>query len=89
MSATCLREPKNVKVRKDHICQGCGKKILKGEEAVSSSYADGGEAWTFRECQTCREYFDENCRGCGDFEYCIGESYGIGTIAECKRERKR
>ncbi|WP_157998426.1 hypothetical protein [Desulfosporosinus sp. OT] len=47
MSATCLSEPKWVIVRQDHICQRCGKKISKGEEAVSSSFADGGEAWTF------------------------------------------
>lgn len=89
MSATCLSDPKNVKVRKDHICQGCGKKISKGEEAISSSYADGGEAWTFYECHECRDYVVNNCQGCRDADICIELDYRVGTISECRRERER
>lgn len=91
MSATCLSEPKLVKVRKEHQCQGCGKKINKGEEAYSSSFADGGNAWTFWECPECHEYLVSTCgQGqCKDFDFCIGLDYQVGIISECKNERNR
>mgnify|MGYP001294739571 CR=1 FL=1 len=89
MSVSVINEPHKVRVRKPHICQGCGKKIEMGEEATSSTFAEGRDIWTFYECEDCRGYFDSNCNGCRDFEYCIGENYFVGTIKECKRERMR
>jgi hypothetical protein len=89
MSVSVIKEPHIVKVRKPHVCQGCGKKIEIGEQATSATYADGGDIWTFHECDDCRAYFKSNCTGCRDFEYCIGENYSVGTIKECKTDRMR
>lgn len=87
--AEILTDTHLIKTRKDHVCQGCGKKLSKGSECYSTSLADRGQAYTFYECQECREYFTENCIGCEDWDYCIGEQYKVGTIEECERDRKR
>jgi len=84
-----LLERKKVKVRKPHICQGCGKKIETDEIAIVSVVADGGTVWRYYECIVCHEYVESDCRKCGDFDYCIGERYFVGLIKECKDERKR
>lgn len=84
--ADCLQEPKIIKVRKQHVCQGCGIKIDIGESCTVSKFADGGGVYSFYECEPCREHFKLNCNGCKDFDYCIGENYSIGTIKECKAE---
>jgi hypothetical protein len=82
----CLQQPKIVKVRKQHVCQGCGIKINIGESCTVSKVADGGEVYSFYECESCREFYDKNCAGCSDFDYCIGENYFIGSIKKCKDE---
>ena len=82
-----LQKPKKVKVRKDHICQGCGKKIIKGEKATYSKYVGDGLVWYFYECSECREYYKDNCSDCKDYRECIGENYELGIIKECRYEK--
>lgn len=85
-----LLQSKKVKTRKVHICQGCGKKLEKGENIQADTLVDGGEIWRFYHCDDCWEYMQKNCNSCPDHdETCIGEHYPIGTIADCKRERER
>ncbi|OPY87466.1 MAG: hypothetical protein A4E71_01004 [Smithella sp. PtaU1.Bin162] len=84
-----LLESKRVKVRKPHICQGCGKKIEVGETAIVSVVADGGTVWRYYECIVCHKYAESNCYKCSDFDYCVGENYFVGLIKECMAERKR
>ena len=74
-----------VKTRKDHVCRGCGKTIVKGSKCYVTTCADGGKAYTLRECEECREYYIENCDGCKDFEYCLGENYQVGAIQRCRQ----
>ena len=83
-----IQEPKEVKVRKDHICQGCGKEIKKGEKVIYSKYANMDGIYSFYECKKCDDYRDNECSKCDDFEYCIGENYMIGVIRECREESK-
>lgn len=87
--AVCLQERKTVKVRKDHTCQGCGIKINTGENCTVSKHADNGEAYSFYECDKCKEYYYANCNKCCDIEYCIGENYSVGIIRECMNDRSR
>ena len=89
MSATVLQEPQKVKIRKDHICQGCGKKLHRGEDIYSSSFASDGQAWTFYECDSCREFYDNHCATCDDCANCVGFNYAIGLFAECRAEMER
>ena len=78
-----------IRTRKAHICEGCGKELPRGSECFSISMANRGCAYTFYECEDCWEYFNENCIGCESCDVCIGLSYEVGAIEECKRDRKR
>ena len=84
-----LREPHKAKIRKDHICQGCGKVLKKYETVTASSYADGGTAWTFYECDECVKYRENHCWECRDREMCIQEDYYVGLLKERRREREQ
>lgn len=89
MSVDIIKEPHKIKVRKPHICQGCGKTIQIKEEAISSTFADRGDIWTFYECLDCADYRNKICNSCKDYEYCIGEDYYIGVIKTCKIESSK
>lgn len=89
MAVNTLKEPHIVKVRKQHICQGCGKKIEIGEKVTSSTFVDSGEVYTFYECDICRKHIDAKCSSCSDFNYCIGEDYSVGSIKECITESNK
>lgn len=82
--AVILEDPKIIKVRKEHICQGCGKKINIGERVTVTKLANDGTAYSFYECDECNKYFNDKCCGCKDFDYCIGENYPVGAIKECQ-----
>lgn len=84
-----LQEPKKVKIRKNHICQGCGKTLNTGANVTVTKCADGGTAYSFYECEECRSWVEEKCYKCNDFVYCIGENYRIGSIANCKNESEK
>ena len=84
--AVVLTNTHRVKTRKDHVCQGCGKTMPKGSECYSTSIAGDGTAYTLYECEECRDYYIENCDGCKDFEYCLGENYQVGAIRRCRQE---
>ena len=83
--AVVLTNAHLVKTRKNHTCQGCGKTMPKGSECYVTTCADGGKAYTFRECKECRDYFVENCKGCNDYDFCLGENYQIGAIQQCRQ----
>ena len=86
MSVNTIKEPHKVRVRKSHICQGCGKKINIGDIAITSTYSDGGDIWTFYECDDCVDYRNSKCCKCKDYDLCMGENYQIGLIKDCKKE---
>ena len=39
-----------------------------------------------QECEECRDYFVENCKGCNDYNFCLGENYQVGAIRRCRQE---
>lgn len=82
--ATCISEGKIVKVRKNHLCQGCGKSIEKGDKVQVSTYANDGTIYSFYECKVCVEFYESRCKQCKDLHECMGEDYYIGLIKECK-----
>lgn len=84
--AQTIQEPKKVKIRKDHTCQGCGKKLNKSEEATVSKYAESGTVYSFYECDDCRKHFEDKCKQCKDYYDCMGENYYLGLITECKEQ---
>ena len=86
--AVVLTDTHLVKTRKDHVCQGCGNTIPKGSMCYVTTCADGGKAYTLRECVECRDYFVENCESCNDYDFCLGENYQIGTIQRCRQENE-
>ena len=73
--AVVLTNAHMVKTRKHHTSQGCGKTMPKGSECYVTTCADGGKAYTFRECKECRDYFIENCKDCTNYDFCLGENY--------------
>ena len=63
---------KRVKTRKEHVCEYCGKTILKGTSGVL--YESGlfdGEFFARYACQTCQPHVGEF------WDYVDGESYNI------------
>ena len=84
--ADCIKERHEVKVRKPHICQGCGKHIEIGETATTATYANGGDIWTFYECPDCADHVCKVCTTCNDQDICIGLDYHVGLVKECIRE---
>lgn len=82
-----LLRRKTVKARKAHTCQGCAKTIVVGENATVSVVVGSDGICSFYECDPCREWAESKCDNCKDFDYCIGENYTIGSIAECKIDR--
>lgn len=87
--ADTIKEPRKVKIRKPHICQGCGKELKTGEIVTSSTYADSGEIYTFYECCECADHVAKVCRTCKDADMCICENYYVGLIKECIKEMER
>ena len=47
---------KEVKVRKKHLCQGCGKEIQKGDKAVLTVTSDNFGIYNFYHCFECKNY---------------------------------
>ena len=82
--ATLVSDRKIVKVRKNHLCQGCGKGIEKGEKVQVSTHASNGDIYSFYECAKCTEFYERRCKVCKEFSDCMGESYYVGLIEECK-----
>lgn len=85
---TELLRSKKVKTRKDHICQGCGKKIEKGSNVQADTLVDGGDIWRLYHCDECWNWWENVCGKCTSLKYgqCIAENYPIGAISECRRE---
>ena len=84
MSVNIVDEPHKVKIRKNHICQGYGKLIKIGEEAIIGTYSDSGEIWSIYECEECSDYSKNKCSHCKDFDMCMGLDYYVGLIRDCK-----
>ncbi len=84
-----LLQSKKVKTRKAHTCQGCGRRIEKGETVQADTLADGGEIYRLYHCDECQGYLQKHCNHCPDHsETCIGVHYPIGQIRECRKERE-
>jgi len=81
--ATLISGCKITKVRKNHLCQGCGKVIEKGEKVQVSTYADDGSIYSFYECDACAKFYERRCKLCKDFHDCMGKDYYVGLIKEC------
>lgn len=86
MSTHVIKEPHEIKIKKSHECQGCGKKLNIGENVISSTYSNNEYIWTFYECNECSNYRNIECSKCKSYNYCIGENYEIGLIKGCKEE---
>lgn len=54
-----IEEPHDVKARKPHWCDWCGKRIEIGELHRAAKYASDGTIYTWRECDRCRPYVRE------------------------------
>ena len=53
-----LKSHQIVKARKTHICNFCGKEILKGEKYTASTYVED-YIYSWKTCNRCKEYVDE------------------------------
>lgn len=76
--------PREITVRKNHRCQGCGKIIKKGDACILTTCANDDSIYNFHECQECHNYYEDNCIGCKDFDYCVGENYETGILKDCR-----
>jgi len=85
--ARLVRGPKKTKAQKDHTCRGCGEKISKNENYFVTTCVFDGRIYDIKECGVCREYFQDYCSTCDDYEVCIGEHYFVGIIKECRKRR--
>lgn len=47
------------RARKPHICDWCLRRIEVGEQYRYSFIVDGGDAWSWHECETCEPYVAE------------------------------
>ena len=47
---------KRVKARKEHTCDFCGKKIVKGEEYRRSTHVYEGQIYDWHGCDRCKKY---------------------------------
>ena len=64
-------ENKDVKIRKEQGCFGCGRKFTKGTILRYSKIVDGGEFKSSYWCPVCNEYWNK-CMEYGD-ETGLGE----------------
>lgn len=79
---------KKIKPNKDHICNGCGTKIKKGESCYCSKFAESKVAYNIYECEKCANFIRKECIKCNGFSSCIGEDYYIGSLIDCNLYNK-
>ena len=60
---------KLVKTKKEHHCEGCTKKFIKGSELFSISVVDSGEFFNYYLCKDCDKYLKDMQGHCDDFFY--------------------
>lgn len=57
---------KRVKARKEHTCDFCGKKIVKGEEYRRSTHVYEGQIYDWHGCDRCKKYVSMAFKEYGD-----------------------
>ncbi len=58
---------KRVKARKEHVCDYCEKKIVKGEEYRLSTHTYDGEIYDWHSCDRCRLFVVKAFKELGDY----------------------
>jgi len=58
---------KRVKARKEHSCDFCDKRIVKGEEYRYSKIVNDGDLYSWHSCDRCKEYVTKAFKEFGDW----------------------
>lgn len=87
MSFTNLEE-KRVKARKEHWCDWCDSKILKGEEYTYSKNITDGNFHSWKECGRCKWIVKEMFnKGYGDHNGCCTRDDFQDFVSDMKDEK--